>query len=1747
MLAIAATFGVDAVARATPLYWDVNGATANTGTTAGGVWDGVVTNWNSDPTGGAGSALIAVTTNTDDLFFSSGTGHTGSSTITFSGTQAANKVTFEEGTITVSTGGTLNLGAGGFAVTNATAVTHVFNSAVSIAAAQTWVVGGTNQLTIGGAVDLSNELTINGTGTVRLAAASTGTAGLVMSGGTLIMNANGATGTGAFTINGGSLNGSGGQTQTNSVYNVNGDFTWLGTGTVTWNTGAVTLNGNRQITVTASSMTIGGGITGANTNLTKAGAGTLAVASNITTGTGSVVMNAGTLTLSGANTFSGGVNLAAGTLNVNSATALGTGKLTITGGTLSNGTAGSITNTNNNTQDWNGDFIYNSAQNLLMGTGAVSMNANRAISINGAGTLSVAGIISGTGFALTKGGTGAGGLSLAGANTFTGGVTLSTGTLNINNASALGTGTFSIAAGTTINNTSTAAITNSQNNAQTWNGSFTFTGGAATNNYNIGTGAVTLTVAPTVTVGANTTFTVGGVVSGTGLNALSIAKSGAGTVALTNTTAINLLSGQTITNNAGTLTISAPINNGAELLTVNSVGTTTLSGIIGNGSGGITKTGAGTLALSGVNTYTGVTTLSAGALALNSTQAIGTGKLIIAGGNLNNTSGGQLTNAGNNAMDWNADFSFTGANSLIMGTGAVAMNASRTVTVTGAGTLSVGGTISGTGFSLTKAGTGAGGLSLAGANTFDGGVISSAGKLNVNNAQGLGTGLLSIGAGTTIDNTSGAAVTVSTNNAQTWNGSFTFTGGNSLNLGTGAVTMTAAPTITASANALTVGGVISGLTFGIVKAGAGTLALNGANTFDGVVTVNAGTLATSNLADGGLASGLGTSGAAAGNLLLGNGSTLQYTGAGGSSNRAFTVNGTAANDAATIDASGTAALNLTSTGAIAWGTADQARKITLAGTNTGDNILAASIADNGLGATSLTKSGAGRWVLPNANTFTGPTTVSAGQLNLANINAVANSAVTVSGGTLGLRSNTSATFNAASLTLASVTINVDNNGSGTNQTLTLGPASIGANTLTVTGANGYGLSLGSLTQSAAGTTTIANSAPVTLSGFTSASTTTSTLAFTGTGVSTVTGAIVQTAGNTLSLTRGTAAGTTILQSTARRSAVRRRSRTVRCKPRSRRTRLGSTTGISIGGSGTLALRGDANATYGNGTTAYPVIATATGATINVDQVSAAAVGTTLTLGTVALSNGATRTLNVTGANGVSLAVGDMTASGAFNSTINNTIAGPGIFSINGFIEADASARTVTFSGSGTTSVGAITQNAANVLTVTQSGTGTLILNSAASTYTGLTTVSAGRILYGANNVLQSKDVTVSGGILDLGLNHTDTAGIVTLTGGSIVGTGTSALSTNQPNFLLQSGSVSASLAGAAGISKTTTGTVLLTGTNSYAGNTVVTAGVLSFGSTASIGGTGQSVSMAAAGTISLLGAADLTPIFSRVLVTTPGAIGLDVNSAAAIDFNAPGFTAASLGGVGTVRYSGTFTPQGTTYRLGGQGGTLVFEGALSGANNVAVSGFVTAPGAKTYSGITTLNSGILSIDTIANGGVNSGLGSSSNDAANLVFANGYFQYVGATATSDRNFTINAGTTGSIGVTNTLTMTGAAAATTGNLNKNGSGILILSGANLHTGLTQSNGGTLVLDYSAGNDPIAASGLRADNGNVVIRGQTTGVTTDTIPSLALSLSFGAHFRAHPGFKRRKWSEFDGIVAHLRRGDRGQQPDRSFEQRG
>ena len=221
----------------------------------------------------------------------------------------------------------------------------------------------------------------------------------------------------------------------------------------------------------------------------------------------------------------------------------------------------------------------------------------------------------------------------------------------------------------------------------------------------------------------------------------------------------------------------------------------------------------------------------------------------------------------------------------------------------------------------------------------------------------------------------------------------------------------------------------------------------------------------------------------------------------------------------------------------------------------------------------------------------------------------------------------------------------------------------------------------------------------------------------------------------------------------------------------------------------------------------------------------------------------------------------------------------------------------------------------------------------------------------------------------------------------------------------------------------------------------------------------------------------------------------------------------------------TFTNSGSLATLNAGPRTLTLTGASTGANSfasvivdqAAVTGLTnlvksgagtwTLSGANSYTGVTTLAAGMLSVATIGNGGVSGNLGTATNAAANLVFDGGTLQYTGGTASTDRNFTINAGKTATVDVTvaaNTLTISGAAAATNGALTKIGDGTLALSGTNLYTGTTTIAAGILNANASAAlGDGSATNALVFTGGTLQAGGTITSPATRPVTATSTAL--------------------------------------------
>ena len=271
----------------------------------------------------------------------------------------------------------------------------------------------------------------------------------------------------------------------------------------------------------------------------------------------------------------------------------------------------------------------------------------------------------------------------------------------------------------------------------------------------------------------------------------------------------------------------------------------------------------------------------------------------------------------------------------------------------------------------------------------------------------------------------------------------------------------------------------------------------------------------------------------------------------------------------------------------------------------------------------------------------------------------------------------------------------------------------------------------------------------------------------------------------------------------------------------------------------------------------------------------------------------------------------------------------------------------------------------NPTSLTKTGPGTLTL-SGTNTYTGATTISEGTLAYGVTNAIAGGAVTVHGGTLDIG-TYNDTVGAVTLAGGSIIGT-TGVLTGG--SYAVESGSISAILGGAGGLTKTTNGTAIISGTNSYTGATTISVGVLNIQNAAALGTTAAGTTVAAGAALQLqggltVGAEALT--LNGTGVSNDGALRnisgansygglLTLGSAARINSDTAGDTL-------TLSNTGIITGAGFGLTVGGAGNATINSiiGTTSGTLTKDGTGTLTLAAASTYTGATTVSAGTLAL------------------------------------------------------------------------------------------------------------------------------------------------------------------------------------------
>ncbi|RBP41419.1 putative secreted protein with PEP-CTERM sorting signal [Roseimicrobium gellanilyticum] len=630
--------------------------------------------------------------------------------------------------------------------------------------------------------------------------------------------------------------------------------------------------------------------------------------------------------------------------------------------------------------------------------------------------------------------TGAGTLALANAGiTLTGGIALNEGVLSFTNG-ALGTNAVTFGGNATL---TWGASTNQDISSQIVLGDgFTATLNTSTNNVTLasvlqtgvsGNAAVTKTGGGTLTLTAANTWTgltrvnVGRLVLAGGNNRLAatsgvtIGQAGnSGVLQLgdasgaVNQTVISLAS-------AGTGTANAVVGGNAAVstLTVNVAGPAsnsfTFAGLLGGAGANennlaLTKAGAGTLVINNAaNTFTGGVNIQGGTL------EFGLGALAA------NT----VTFTGNGTLTWNGTNTQDVSSQIRLNNGVTASISANGNTVTLATAFQVG-----TNNSVTKSGGGT--FIITAANTWTNGTRINNGRMiltggdnrlsdlgGISLGNGANSGVLQLG------DASGASNQTITNLTIIGNGTANAIVGGNSNIST----------LTLNTDGIVAyAGLLGGIganenQLALVKGGTGIFVLNGENTFAGDVTINGGSLLISKSAALGLGNKTVHIHAAA------NAPSLQLDGTNGDIVLASGIRYVTSNDDATNAAIVSKAGNNVISGSIAPTTGgagtgatrikvetgtltlegDIAPELDVAAASTvildgdGNGTVSGLIANHGAHTLGIRKEGAGTWSLLAANTYSGPTDVAGGRLNLTTAQSGGGAVTVRDGATLGLK------------------------------------------------------------------------------------------------------------------------------------------------------------------------------------------------------------------------------------------------------------------------------------------------------------------------------------------------------------------------------------------------------------------------------------------------------------------------------------------------------------------------------------------------------------------------------------------------------------------------------------------------------------------------------------------------------------------------------------------------------------------------
>ena len=1106
--------------------------------------------------------------------------------------------------------------------------------------------------------------------------------------------------------------------------------------------------------------------------------------SNLISGTGLIEsIGLGGVTLSGSNTFSGGIEVSAGSaLTISNSSQLGSGSLSLVGTPTTTATLNVTASTT----------ISN----------AISVTYDPTFNISSGVTTTVASVISDGSAPGDVVVSGLGTLQLQGVNTYTGVTTINSGgTLALD-------GFGSVASSSNISNNGTfnvsttssgASITSLSGSGVTTLGSKTLTLTNASGTYS---GAISGTGGLTVSGGTETLTGTNTYTGSTGINSgASIALSGSGSISNSNSII-----------NSGTLNISGT-SSGATIKSLSGVGSTvlgsntlTLSIASNTYSGGISGTGGltvsgGTETLSGTNTYSGLTTINSGAaIALSGSGAIATSSGIANNGTFDisgTTSGASIS-------------TMSGSGGTILGTKALTLtNASNTYS----------GVISGSGGFTVASGT----ETLSGTNSYtgvtninSGAVLALTGNGSISNSsQIVDNGTLDISnttSGTSIIALSGSGTTILGSKTLTilqapssYTGTFSGTGGITVASGTqqitGTNTFTGVTTINngSAINLVNLGSIANSSslanngTFDISSTTSGTSLKSMSGTGSTVLGSKTLTLTNSGDTYSGAISGTGGLTVSGGNqtltgvnnfsgsTLVSLGATISLSGSGSISNSSGVTNNGTLNIANTT--TGASLTTISGSGTTILGS----KQLTITnGSSTYSGVL------TGTGTFSVN---GGSIALGGINTYSGATNISTGStLSITGNGAITSSIgvnntgifdISSASGMVSIKdlSGSGSTLlggNSLNLTGATSTYSGTASGAG-GITLVSGTSQLsGANTYTGATTISSGATLALTGNGSIGTSSIlTNNGSLDISASTSGA---SIKSISGSGT-TALGSKTLTLSNASGIYSGVLSGTGGLTITSGSETLSGNNSF------SGPTTINSGATLIIGsgnslGTGSLQLVGSlttsANINITSSTTITNPISVAFDPTFNISP------GTTTTVSSIISDGGAPGDVVVTGGGTLVLqGVNTYTGSTTINAGSSLGLSGSGSFSAssglinNGVLDISATntgTSIITISGSGTTSLGSKTltlTNAADTYSGVIAGTGGLTISggtetlTGTSTYSGFTNVNQGAtLLLSGNGSIGNSSSVVNAGTLNftgkntnvsLGGNYTQTS------------------------------------------------------------------------------------------------------------------------------------------------------------------------------------------------------------------------------------------------------------------------------------------------------------------------------------------------------------------------------------------------------